>query len=176
MQEEMIIYAIVGVVVAGLLGFGAVWVLRRMKGTILLRMDNATADSGKPFRGTIDLSINKAMESHALEVALIAKETIKERRDGKTHTRTEEVYRSTKTVEGPTLYSAGDKKSYTFEINAPSGADSTQELGATAQMMLGAAAQFLGSNRRVKWKLEARLDAPGLDLVTTKNVHVNVII
>jgi len=176
MQDEMIIYAIIGVVVVALLGIGGVWVLRRMKGTIILRMDNATADSGKAFRGTIDLTINKAMESHALEVALIAKETIKERRDGKTHTRTEEVYRSTKTVVGPTIYNAGDKNSYTFEINAPSGTNSKQELGATAQMMLGAAAQFIGSNRRVKWKLEARLDAPGLDLVITKNVHVNVII
>jgi len=176
MNETMIIYGVIGIFAAVGLVFGGIWVIRRMKGTIVLRMNNGTANSGEPLSGSIDLTINKAMQSNALEVALIAKETIKERRDGKTHTRSEEVYRSTKTIEGPTSYNAGDKNSYTFEINAPTGADSSAKISGTAGMLLGVASQFVGSNRRVEWKLEARLDAPGLDLVTTKSVHVNVII
>ena len=176
MEKEIIIYIVIGIF--EVVGFvvGGIWVIRRMKGTIALRMKSATANSGETLSGTIDLSINKAMQSNALEVTLIAKEIIKERRDGKQHTRTDEVYRSTITVEGPTTYNAGDKKSYDFEVNVPSGADSKVELGGTAQMLLGVASTFIGSNRRVEWKLEARLDAPGLDLVTSKNVHVNVII
>ena len=176
MEKEIIIYGVVGIFAVVGLVVGGIWIIRRMKGTIVLRMNNATANSGETLSGTIDLTINKVMESNALEVALIAKEIIKERRNGKQHTRTEEVYRSTKTIEGPTLYNAGDKKSYTFEINVPSGIDSKVKLGGTAQMLLGAASLFIGSDRRVEWKLEARLDAPGLDLVTSKDVHVNVII
>ena len=176
MNETMIIYGVIGLFAVIGLVIGGMWVIRRMKGTIVLRMNNATANSGESLSGTIDLSINKAMQSNALEVALIAKEIVKERRDGQSHNRTEEVYRSTKTVEGPTSYNAGDKNSYTFEINVPAGADSNVDLGGTTQMLLGVASHFIGSSRRVEWKLEARLDAPGLDLVTTKSVHVNVII
>ena len=176
MNQDMVMYGVIGIFVVVGAVIGGMWVVRRMKGTIVLRMNNATADAGKPLSGTIDLSINKAMQSNALEVSLIAKEIIRERRDGKQHTRSEEVFRSTKTIEGPTAYRSGDKNSYPFEINAPAGVDSKVELDGTAQMLLGAASNFIGSSRRVEWKLEARLDAPGLDLVTTRSVHVNVVI
>ena len=176
MNQDMMMYGVIGLFAVVGLVLGGIWVIRRMKGTIVLRMNNATVNAGEPLSGTIDLSINKAMQSNALEVSLIAKEIIREHRDGKQHTRSEEIFRSTKTIEGPTSYNAGAKNSYTFEINAPAGADSKVELGGTAQMLLGVASHFIGGNRRVEWKLEARLDAPGLDLVTTRSVHVNVAI
>lgn len=166
-----LILAILGGVV---IGIGVLWVARKLKGSIKIDLKRSSMIPGDKIGGDINITFRKAMQSHSLDAVLIIQEKIQERRNGNDETRTEEIYRDTVHVADGQSYNAGERVSYPFEITVPDIGSNTQaqnSMGGIAGTLFNAAASYIGNRAEYIWEIEARLDAPGLDLVTTKKLN-----
>ena len=155
---------------------GGMWIARKMKGSIEIQLDNKSAIPGDAFKGEINIAFKKAMQSNHLAIDIIAQEEIREFHDGKYKTRYRELYRETKRLERSKTYHAGENISYPFEIDAPQmGGVTSGKVGKALDMLNTVASAFMQRDRTLNWSLEARLDAPGLDLVASIPVNVRMI-
>ena len=167
----IVILAGVGIVLAIVAGY---YLIRFMRGSIKLNMVQVTFNPGDTITGSFDLHTKKPIEGNKLTVSLIGKKVTRTRRGGKTRTETHEIYRDEKILEQATHYPAEHRSTHEFELptpnsQAPGAADSPLIQGlATAMRVLGSGHSYL------KWRVEARLDAKGVDLATSKKVTVNV--
>ena len=167
-------YLILAVLGGVFIGIGVLWVARKFKGTIEVNLKRNSMIPGDKMAGDINITFRKPMQSNSLDAILIIQEKIQERRNGNNETRTEEIYRDTVHVADGQNYSAGERVSYPFEITVPDIGSSTQarsSMGGIAGTLLNAAASYMGDRVEYIWEIEARLDAPGLDLVTTKKLN-----
>jgi hypothetical protein len=137
-------------------------------------MSRTTFNPGDAITGSFDLLTKKPIQGNQLVVSLIGVEITKTRRDGGSRTRSHEIYRDEVVLEEAKEYQAGQTSKHEFEIAAPNTSEPgfmNSALGKT----LGAALSFLGNRRkRLKWKIEARLDAKGVDLKATKSIRINM--
>ena len=171
---EWWVYLILVIVGGAFVGIGIVWVVRKFKGSIDIDLKHNSMIPGDKMSGDINITFRQAMQSNALDVILIVQEKRRERRNGENKTRTEEVYRDTVRVAEGQSYNAGEQVSYPFEITVPNIGNNTQaqnSMGGIAGTLINAAVNYIGNEREYIWDLEARLDAPGLDLVTTKKLN-----
>ena len=167
---------IIVVVGGGFLAFGAMWVLRKMKGNIDLSVKQSTVSPGELFMGDVLLEFKKPMQSNNLKVTLFAKEEVREYDDGKYKTSHREIYRDSVRLKGATSYQAAQTITYPFEITVPQMNGMVQgKMGEAMEMMSNLASAFMQRDRKIVWSLEARLDAPGLDLVATSPVQVRMV-
>jgi len=167
-------YLIIAVVGGTFLGIAVLWVARRFKGNIKINMNRNSMIPGDKMGGDLELTIRKPIESNHLEALLIIQEKVQERRDGQNHTRTQEIYRDKVRIADGQVYKAGDHVTYPFELTVPDIGSDTQNRSSQGGIMgtvLHAIASNIGDRREYIWELEARLDAPGLDLVTTKKLN-----
>lgn len=167
-------YLILAVIGGGFLGVGVLWIARKFKGNIEIKLKHSSMIPGDKMGGDINITFRKAMQSNSLDAVLIIQEKIQARRNGNNETRTEEIYRDTVHVADGLSYSAGERVSYPFEITVPNIGSSTQaqsSMGGVTGTLLNAAASYIGDRTEYIWELEARLDAPGLDLVTSKKLN-----
>lgn len=167
----ILILAVIGVVLATVAGY---YLVRFMRGSIKLTLSRVTFNPGDTITGSFELHTKKPIEGNKLTASLIGKQVTKTRRGGKTRTHSHEIYRDEKVLEDATRYPAGHKSTHEFEIavpnsNAPDFANSPvfQTLG-TAMRMLSDRHTYL------KWRVEVRLDAKGVDLATSKKVTLNL--
>ena len=170
----MIGYLIVGLVVAIAIAVAIYFLLRFLRGSIKLYIINTSVNSGEVIKGNFELHTKKEIQGNRLVVELVGSKVTKYRNDdGETKTRTHEIYRHGVTLENQKLYQAGFKEKFDFELPTPNSnkPDSmNSELGQT----LTAALSFVSDRQTyVKWKVEARLDAEGVDLVDTEKVNIN---
>ena len=90
----------------------------------------------------------------------------------------EEVYRDEVNLETDTTLPAGYRQTYQFEIPSPGRQHVQEEQG--GGLMGGMTFQIggitIGADRRarIKWRVEGRLDTPGLDLVASRKVQINL--
>mgnify|MGYP001194195822 CR=1 FL=1 len=165
-----IVVAVAGIVILVVAGYQ---IARLLRGTIKLLMPQTAFDPGTALTGSFELKTRKAIEGKKLIVSLIGYEIIESRRDGKTETRQQEVYRNEKIIEDARAYQAGYNKLYDFEIPAPK-SSSPEFLNTDLGKTLATAASLLTNRRsRMKWKLEARLVAKGIDLFGSKKISIN---
>jgi hypothetical protein len=171
----ILILAAIGVVMAIVAGY---YVVRFMRGSIKITMVRTGYNAGETITGSFELHTKKPIEGNKLTVSLICQEVTRTRRGGKTRTHTEEVYRDEKIIEEARMYHPGHKATHQFEIKAPdfgSGRVPAEVTDSPVFQAIGMAARFLGSSRSyLKWRVEARLDAKGVDLAASKKVTVNV--
>ncbi|MGK7294279.1 MAG: hypothetical protein ACNS61_00455 [Candidatus Wenzhouxiangella sp. M2_3B_020] len=77
-------------------------------------------------------------------------------------------------LEESKTFPAGYAKTYTFEFQTPE-MNSPEFLDTTAGQMLSTALQFVSDrSTHFKWKVEARLDAKGVDLADSESISVNI--
>jgi len=152
----------------------AYYVVRFMRGTIRLSLPRTAFNPGDAITGSIELHTKRAVRGNRLLVSLIGTQVTHTRDDGKTRTRSREVYRDDVLLEEGKEYRAGYTATHDFELPAPN-MNSPEFLNSTAAQALTTALRLL-SNRstRLKWKVEARLDAKGVDLATAKHVSINI--
>ncbi len=174
MPKETILILIAVAVGGGIVAAIAYYVARFMRGSIKLSMSRTTFNPGDAITGSFDLLTKKPIQGNQLVVSLIGVEITKTRRDGGSRTRSQEIYRDEVVLEEAKEYQAGQTSKHEFEIAAPNTSEPgfmNSALGKT----LGAALSFLGNRRkRLKWKIEARLDAKGVDLKATKSIRINM--
>ena len=169
----ILILAGLGLVV---LAVAAYYIMRFMKGSMKLTLPRTTFGAGEAITGSFELLVKKPIEGKKLIVSLIAKEVETYYRNGKRHTRTHEVYRDEKIIEEARSYHPGHKATHEFEIQAPGDGSSQAQVpdNAIAQTIVGVAKALGAGRRRLKWRVEARLDAKGVDLATSTKVMVNL--
>lgn len=180
-------YVIIGVIVLILLGVGAYYGARFMKGRLVLELSRDAADSGQLLSGKVSLEAKKPIHG-LLKVSLVGREKRKKRGIGDDNDSTEwvEVYRQDHILEETRDFPAGFTETYSFEIVAPTSAEARTGggvlraaadaagggvMGAALQAAAGAADFMSG---RVYWHVESRLDADGIDLFTKEKCRVNL--
>jgi hypothetical protein len=164
----------VAVVVGGvLLAVLAYYIARFMKGTMKLALSRTTFNPGDIITGRFDLHTKKEIEGNKLIVSLIGVQITKHYENGKHRTHSREVYRDEVLVEGPKVYPAETTAVYDFKIAAPN-MQSPEFMNSTVGQALTVAFSLLGNrSARMQWKIEARLDAQGVDLATSQAITIN---
>jgi hypothetical protein len=171
----ILIVSAVGLVVASIAGY---YIVRFMRGSIKVSLGRTAFNAGDTISGSFELLVKRPIQGNKLTVSLICQEVTRTSHGGKTRTRTEEVYRDEKIIEDARSYQPGHKATHEFEIKVPDfgSRQVPQEVANSAVFQaIGMAARFLGNTRsHLKWRVEARLDAKGVDLAGSKKVTVNV--
>lgn len=173
MTDSTILTIIIAVAAVAVLGTGAFFLARHLRGKIRLYLPVTGFDPGDPIKGSFELHAKKPIKGKRLIITLIGTQHIRTKRGDKTETHSHEVYRKEEIIEESRDYPAGFRKSYDFELTAPN-KEQSEMPGNELIKSVVTAANMIG-NRRIKmrWKLEARLVAKGIDLVGSKRIHVN---
>lgn len=173
MQSHLILGLVI-VVFGGILAAIIVYhILRYLRGSIKLSIPCTAFNPGDTIAGTFELLTKKEIQGNKLLVSLIGTKTVKTHHDGKTRTRTEEVYRDEVVIEGEKTYFAGYTATHAFQVKAPN-QQAPDFLNAQVGQILGAAIRLLGDpSSRITWKIEVRLDAKGVDLATSRSVSIH---
>jgi hypothetical protein len=162
------IFVLVVVLVAGY------FIVRYMRGSIKITLEKNSFNEGEQIAGSFELTTRKEIEGNRLYVMLVGKEVTKERRGDKRRTHTREIYRDEVTIEEAKTFSAGETLNYDFQLGTPSsgGPDFlSSPLGKTLKVGM----EMLGGRRSyLRWIVEVRLDAKGVDLSSRKKITVNM--
>jgi predicted small secreted protein len=174
MSAEILKIAIPAIVVLALVLVAVYYIIRFMRGSIKITLAKNSFNEGEQITGSFELTTRKEIEGNRLYVMLVGKEVTKERRGDKTLTHTKEIYRDEVTIEDAKTFSAGQTMNYDFQLATPSSAGSdflSSPLGKTLKVGM----ELLGGRRSyLKWIVEARLDAKGVDLSSRKKITVNM--
>jgi hypothetical protein len=183
MQTQIIIGLAIAIV-AAIVGY---YVLRYLKGTLKLQINRDTASSGELLSGTVMLEVKKSTTG-LLKVSLVGHERRRTQSSSNSGSSTKmvEVYRDDLVLEESREFASGFSKTYPFELTAPSssaarsGAAILNELAGNTgsdvmDNVLKVAAGFAKQTAsRIYWRVEASLDAEGVDLYTKEKVQVNL--
>ncbi len=173
MTDSAILTIIIVIAAVAIVATGGFFLARHLRGKIKLSLPVTGFDPGDPIKGSFELHAKKPISGKRLIVRLIGTQQIRTKRGDKTETHSQEVYRKEEIIEESRDYPAGFRERYSFELTAPKSGqselpdnDMVKTIVSTAQMM---------GNRRIqmRWKLEARLVAKGIDLVGSRRVYVN---
>ena len=175
MMSGNTVFIIIAVVIGGaVVAAIAYYIARFLRGSIKLSLPVTAYNPGDAIVGSFDLLTKKAIQGNKLIVSLIGIRVTTTRKDGETDTDTDEIYRDEVLVEGAREYPAGFTSTYNFEIAIPN-SQSPEFLNSPVGKALTTALNLLGSSStELKWSVEARLDAKGVDLATKKAVTINV--
>ena len=166
---------VIGVVVGG--GIAAViayQIARFLRGSIKLSLPRTAFNPGETIKGSFDLHTKKAVQGNKLTVNLIGVQVTKTHKDGKTQTHSHEVYRDERLIEDAREYPAGHTARHEFELAVPN-MGSSSLMNSTVGLTFSAALSLIGNKQtRLEWRIEARLDAKGVDLAACKGVSVSM--
>lgn len=167
----IIVFSVFGLVIVGV---GVYYLLRFMRGTIKMTLNQTAFNPGETIKGSFELQTKKPIESKRLIVSLIGTRVTRTKEGEKSRSDSQEIYRNEVLIEDAKVYRAGHTSTHDFEIQVPD-TGAQDFLNSTAGQAISAAFSLLG-NRRVefKWKVEARLKAKGIDLATSKRVSINM--
>jgi len=167
---KIVIFLIIGAIVFGIIAY---YVARFLKGSIKLHLPNARYNAGDLILGSFDIHTKKHVQGNRLVVSLIGTKTTRTRHGNSTRSHTEEIYRDESVIEDARDYDAGTMEHHEFELSTPS-AETPEFFNSGVGKALAVAARFLGAgSSRIRWKVEVRLDAKGVDLVASKTVKLN---
>ena len=173
MTDSTIFTIIIAVVAIGIIATGGFFIARHLRGKIRLSLPVTGFDAGDPIKGSFELHTKKPISGKRLIVRLIGTQHIRTRRGDKTETHSHEVYRKEEVIEESRDYPAGYRNTYSFELTAPKSGLSEMP-GSDLVKNLASAASMIGNRRvQMRWKLEARLVAKGIDLVGSRRIYVN---
>jgi hypothetical protein len=174
MAENTVLIIVLSVAGLVLVGVAVYYLLRFMRGTIKMTLTQTAFNPGETIKGSFIIQTKKPIEGNKLIVSLIGVQETKTRDGEKSESHSREIYRNEVLIEGAKVYPAGFESTHDFEIPTPD-TGSQEFLNSGVGQALTAALSLL-SNRRTefRWKVEARLDAKGIDLATSKRVTLNM--
>jgi hypothetical protein len=175
MPDNTLLIVICSVLVLALLGVIIYFVLRFMRGSIKLTMPQTSFGAGQMISGSFDLLTKKAIQGNQLVVTLRGVKVTEYRdNDGDKKTRTDEIYRDQVVLEAARQYPAGHSDRHDFQISTPN-VQSPEFMNSGLGQTLVSAFRLLSDRRtRIKWKIEARLDAKGIDLADSQTIQLNL--
>ena len=174
MSDNVALILVAIVVGGGIVAVAAYYVARFMRGSIKLSLPHTAFNPGDTIAGSFDLHTKKTIKGNKLTVSLIGVQVTKTHEDGKRRTRSREVYRDEKLIEEAKEYAAGHTEKYDFELSAPN-TNAPEFLDSPLGQTLSTALRLF-SNREtyIKWRIEARLNAKGVDLAKSTRVSINM--
>lgn len=164
-----ILLIFVAVVVLAFAGFH---LARFLRGSIKLTLPRTTFTAGEGIAGSLDLHVKRPLRARQLVVNLIGVEVSRRRSGGRSRSHSREFFRETVVVEEGREYPAGHQAELAFEV--PTTALVREADDSTAGKLVQGAMLLLGSRRHQKWRVEARLEASGPDLVASRSVRINL--
>ena len=149
--------------------------MRFMRGSIKLALPQTSFGAGQMISGSFDLLTKKAIQGNQLVVTLRGVKITEYRdNDGDKKTRTDEIYRDQVVLEAARQYPAGHSVRHDFQIPTPN-VQSPEFMNSGLGQTLVSAFRLLSDRRtRIKWKIEARLDAKGIDLADIQTIQLNL--
>ena len=167
----IVICTVLGLLLVGVIAY---FVMRFLRGSIKLTMPQTSFGAGQMISGSFDLMTKKSIQGNQLFVTLRGVKETKIRDGEKTRTRRDEIYCDQVTLEDAREYPAGYSAKYDFQIATPN-VQSPEFMNSGIGQTLVSAFRLLSDRRtRIKWKIEARLDAKGIDLAASKSVQLNL--
>ena len=167
----IVICTILGLLLVGVIAY---FVMRFLRGSIKLTMPQTSFGAGQMISGSFDLMTKKSIQGNQLFVTLRGVKETKIRDGEKTRTRRDEIYCDQVTLEDAREYPAGYSAKYDFQISTPN-VQSPEFMNSGVGQALVSAFRLLSDRRtRIKWRVEARLDAKGIDLAASKSVQLNL--
>lgn len=173
MEDSNTLIIIISVAAAAVIGIGIFFLLRFLRGTIKVQLPETAFSPGDEVKGSFELHVKKAIQGKRLLVSLIGTQHTRTTRDGKTESHTREVFRKEEVIEQGRDYRSGFRQTYNFTLAIPKGSDKEQILQGVVNTLLTVANIASRSRMDIRWKLEARLQAKGIDLVGSRKVRVN---
>jgi len=149
--------------------------MRFMRGSITLTMPQTSFGPGQVVSGSFDLITKQAVQGNQLVVTLKGIKVTEYRdNDGHKKTRTDEIYRDQVVLEAARQYPAGHSVRHDFQIPTPN-VQSPEFMNSGLGQTLVSAFRLLSDRQtRIKWKIEARLDAKGIDLADSQTIQLNL--
>lgn len=173
-MSNRLVPIVIGAVVGGaVIATLAYHVARFLRGSIKLSLSRTAFNPGETIKGSLTLRAKKAILGNKLIVSLIGVERTTTHRNGKRHTNTREIYRDEILVENARAYPPGYTAAYQFEIAVPKGGSPTFLNSPLGQTIASAVSFLRDRQKQLVWRIEARLDAQGVDLATSKQVSIN---
>ena len=167
----IVICTILGLLLVGVIAY---FVMRFLRGSIKLTMPQTSFGAGQMISGSFDLMTKKSIQGNQLFVTLRGVKETKIRDGEKTRTRRDEIYCDQVTLEDAREYPAGYSAKYDFQISTPN-VQSPEFMNSGIGQALVSAFRLLSDRRtQIKWRVEARLDAKGIDLAASKSVQLNL--
>ncbi len=149
-------------------------IMRFMRGSIRLELPGTTFNPGEKVRGSFNLHTRRTIQGNKLIVNLIGEQVTETRERGESRTRSTEIYRDEKLIEDARVYPGSLNTKYVFDITLPD-THSSDFLTSPVGRILSAAMRFTGNRHTyLRWKIEVRLEAKGIDLTTSKRIKFNV--
>jgi predicted small secreted protein len=174
MLAEILKIVIPAILVLAVVLVAAYFIIRYMRGSIKITLAKNSFNEGEQITGSFELTTRKEIDGNRLYVILVGKELTKEGRGDKTRTHTREIYRDELTIEEAKTFPSGQTMNYDFQLATPSSAAPdflSSPLGRTLKVGI----QLLGGRRSyLRWTVEVRLDAKGVDLASRKKITVNM--
>jgi hypothetical protein len=173
MSDSNVIILIVAIVGAIIIGVGVYFLLRFLRGTIKVHLTQTAFNPGEVIKGKFDLHVKKPIHGKRLVASLIGTQHVRSNRKNESSTRTDEVFRQETVLESDKDYRAGVIQSYDFTIPIPDAGKNADIDHPLAKTLVSLASMANRSRIEMRWKVEARLEAKGIDLVGSKKVNVN---
>lgn len=181
MSNNMVFYAIFGVIALVLIGIAAYFAARFLKGNIKLYLEKKGFNFGECIKGNFRLNTKKEMMGNTLTVALIGKKHIRyhEKSESDTKDTTIEIYNNQVMIEQGKVYPAGYSEVYNFEIplpDAPKDSSKENDISNSPVFQMASSAMEFMSSKSISytWAVEVRLDLDGVDIATSQKVFVNI--
>lgn len=176
-KQTVIILCVIGAILVWVIGY---FVMKFLKWKLKLNLNKTSFQKPEKITWTLDLEAKKNIEWNRLFVALVQYEKVRRRwSDWKTTTSRHEIWRFETDLEQAKEFSAWLKNTYTFEIPFPSEQNNNTDQFWDNELLNNIVkwANLISWNRMwtrtIEWKIEARLDAKGIDLTDSKRVYLN---
>jgi sporulation-control protein spo0M len=173
-KNQVIVYLICGGLGVVVIGIVLYYILRWLKGSVRLEVENRAYRPGDIIHGVVHLKCRQSVEANRFFVALVCHQVTHERHEGKNRTHRHEVMRQEVDVAPPGPIAAGTEQRFEFAIPIPGPQAPLTTGNQTVDTVLRAVAG-LGSNRRLEWSLEARVEARGVDLAQRRRISINLV-
>jgi hypothetical protein len=174
MSENFVLIIVATVVGVAIIAVAVYFLLRFMRGSIKLTLQQTAFEPGETIKGSFELVTKKTIQGNKLIVSLIGTKETKTNEGDKSRSDTREIYRNEVLLEEAKLYPAGHSSKHDFELPTPN-SNTPDFLNSPLAKTLTTTFQILNSSRtQYHWKVEARLDAKGIDLATSRKVTINI--
>lgn len=174
MLNDSIGILIVVLIAGGLLGAIAYQIARFLRGSITLSLPRTAYGPGDVLSGSLELHAKRAIEGNRLTASLVGLEVTRIRTNGKTRTQTREIYRDEVVLEDAASYPPGHRSQHVFTLKVPDCRAPELPDSPMVQALETAATLFGNRGRRQQWRVEARLDARGVDLYASRPLSIEL--
>lgn len=147
-------------------------ILRKMKGTIVLKTDEQVYSLGEKLSGSVEVIARGSVEVNSFVLSLVCEEYYRAGR------RSESRSQTVKLVDIKCDLEMSGKKLFGKEVRAFS-LDIPKEIKknpASEDLLIAKIGAIVGEmiKGEIKWYLYAHLDCKGIDLLAKKSIHVNL--